>query len=353
MRGPFRRMQRVCQWPLTPERPPHSELHGVGPATPKRVRIEEAEDVSGEHSLLAAGETYSADDEPDAKRTHLGSESNSPAAAAHVDPVPGGMELIAVVGANGLSPATKPPGRLNVCKCFSPPRIAARAPQRGFRVGWNLDLVHVDGPTCRLCDLSGLSVGAVFNMVKKDKPRLTVLSPPCTKLCNLWIIMGRVAPRNEWLHAVTMVNVAICIIQLQFDSEREFAFEYLLPARSWRHLGFRRLRIQAGGLEATIHMCVFCLTLPDCNRSGLAKPIRILTSAMIIRHSMSRMCDGQRAMCSSFLDERNHYKHHRILRRNPARAGGRDHVPRQRVFSQPTNPQTERPTNQTYKKKSK
>ena len=156
-----------------------------------------------------------------------------------------------------------------------------------------MDIEHVDGRTKRRWDLSNLAeVEEAFRQVRRDKPQLLVLSPPCTKFCSLQNLRKWGIPRSEWVYAVRMVNVAVRLGELQLDGGRDFVFEHPLGASSWRLPSLRRLRRRAGVCEATVHMCMHGLKAED--KEGIApamKPTRILTSSVAIRDSVARVCD--------------------------------------------------------------
>ena len=295
--------------PANPE-PPLAEAHiaarpvrprvdsGVEPERPhKKSRGEEAEEAIGEMPIPQAGQT---DDEekPTPKRTRFEDEPDS-------DPEepapPDDPDLVASLqkkkrrkrgarGASGLS--DKPEGKYDVCEAFSPPRVAARARERGLRGGWSLDIIGDDDVTQRRWDLScPKHAEEAFRLVARDKPRLVVLSPPCTKFSSLWFLMKKAMPREEWLHAVRMVNVAVKIAEIQLDGGRHFVFEHPLTASSWKLPSLKRLRARAGVHETSLHMCAFGLTSQDaCGEALAKKPTRILTSSSAICEKLSRFC---------------------------------------------------------------
>ena len=129
-------------------------------------------------------------------------------------------------------------------------------------------------------------------MIRRDKPRLIVLCPPCTKFSRLLQLRKYSIPRAEWLRAVRMVNVAVRCAELQLDGNRHFVFEHPLAATSWKLRSLRRLRARAGVVETTVHMCMFGLTSKDALGVAPAmKPTRIVTSSAAIRDSVRRLCD--------------------------------------------------------------
>ena len=76
---------------------------------------------------------------------------------------------------------TQYPGAYDVCEVFSPPRITARARERGDKGGWAVDIAYTDPVTGRSYNLlDPKDESRVREMIKRDRPRLIVASPPCT-----------------------------------------------------------------------------------------------------------------------------------------------------------------------------
>ena len=187
--------------------------------------------------LPAAGDPLSDDVEPTAKRTRLESEPAEPA-----EPLPDEVGLVAAIPIEIISSVARR-GKYEVCECFSPPRVALRARERGLRDGWSFDIRHADGRTKRRWNRADpVEAEESFAMVQRDKPQLVILCPARTTCCSLWNLVKHGVPRNEWLHAVRMVNVAVRIAELQLDGLRHFLFEHPLTASSWKLPSFRRLR---------------------------------------------------------------------------------------------------------------
>ena len=69
----------------------------------------------------------------------------------------------------------------DVCEVFSPARTAALASKHGLRGGWSLDIAHTCSVTGRRWDgLNAEDKAWCKRMLYRDRPRLLVVSPPCT-----------------------------------------------------------------------------------------------------------------------------------------------------------------------------
>ena len=69
------------------------------------------------------------------------------------------------------------PLRYLICEVFSPPRITARARERGKAGGWSIDNAHVDPITEKKYDLRSPACEArVRELIKRDQPHMVSLS---------------------------------------------------------------------------------------------------------------------------------------------------------------------------------
>ena len=76
-------------------------------------------------------------------------------------------------------------GAMDVAEVFSPPRLTRRAREFGLRAGFVVDL-STERRRGERWDLSLQShVKALERLIRKEKPALLVVSPPCTDLCGL------------------------------------------------------------------------------------------------------------------------------------------------------------------------
>ena len=229
--------------------------------------------------------------EPAAKRTRFDIGCSDPG----LDPAEPVEEvgMIATVAAAGV-PLVDRPGKFDLCEVFSPPRTVVVAKENGLRGGWSLDIRHEDGTTGRSWDLSRREeMDSVFELLRRDKPFMVTLSPPCTKFCALLRLCRKDVDRKEWLQAVRFVNFAVRVAKHQLENGRHFIFEHPLTASSWRLPSLVRLRKAAGVYEGVLHMCQYGLTSRDAAGEAPArKATRILTSSVAVRDLLLRKCLG-------------------------------------------------------------
>ena len=117
---------------------------------------------------------------------------------------------------SALGPSTAD-SRYDVCEIFSPPRVAQRARETGRRGGWSLDISEADPITGRTWDLlCPKTVAQVKAMMRRDRPRLLIASPPCTPFSNLQTFHGGPDP-VELQKGIRMMEVAVelCKYQVQ------------------------------------------------------------------------------------------------------------------------------------------
>ena len=185
-------------------------------------------------------------------------------------------------------------GRYAVAEVFSPPRICARAAERGIAAGWSLDWRVQDPRTGRKWDLSREEERQkVLKMLKRDQPELVVCSPPCTLFSLLQQLVGDPAARKpeKWREACEMVNFCVEICKVQMRAGRKFLFEHPQGASSWEKTDLKELRSQTGVVEANAHMCAFGMESQDSEGRGLVKkPTRFLTNSMAIRDKLDQKC---------------------------------------------------------------
>ena len=227
--------------------------------------------------------------EHEAKRQRIGSD--------HLDASVGDdpaypQEEVGIVRVEDVS-ALDRRGRYDICEAFSPPRIAPFAPEYGLRSGWSMDVMHVDGVTKKRWNLvSEQDRAEARERVRRDKPGVTSLSPPCTKFCALQRLRKRSMAPEEWDAAVAMVDFAVEIALLQHRAGRIFVFEHPLTACSWALPSLVRLRELTGVHSVTLDMCMYGLVSRDEEGEGAAKkPTRILTNRESIRDKLCKRCD--------------------------------------------------------------
>ena len=163
-------------------------------------------------------------------------------------------------------------GRYEVCELFSPPRVCKRALECGLRGGWSLDSKCVDLVTGSSWDLSDEKVQSkVWKLLRRDKPLVVGLSPPCTLFSALQNLRKESIPEDEMRQAMGYVRFCVDIAKYQHETGRFFYFEHPLTASSWTMPELDGLR-QVDGVESvTVHMCAFGLMSSDEFGPGLVK----------------------------------------------------------------------------------
>ena len=83
----------------------------------------------------------------------------------------------------------------DLCEAFTPPRVTPYAREAGLKGGWSMDIRVEDPITGRRWDLSlGKDQNRAVMRVRKDKPQVLVVSPPCTLFSCLQNLSGGPKP---------------------------------------------------------------------------------------------------------------------------------------------------------------
>ena len=136
-------------------------------------------------------------------------------------------------------------------------------------------------------------------LVFRDKPKLLVVSPPCTLFSQLQNLSleGLPAARcpEEWAKATLMVEFAVELCLIQKRAGRVFVFEHPRTATSWEVVrGLKELLETPDVIEAVLDMCVFGLSSVDpCGKQGLVrKTTRLLTNSEELANATAHRCRG-------------------------------------------------------------
>ena len=186
------------------------------------------------------------------------------------------------------------PGKYEVCELFSPQRVSAAASKQGLRGGWSLDIEMKDPVTGYLWDLTELQAQSkVWRMLRRDKPLVVGLSPPCTLFSALQNLRKSDIPVDELEKAMACVKFCVEVAEYQMARGRFFYFEHPLTATSWTMPELDGLRSRKHVEDVTVHMCAFGLDAEDAEGVGLVKkPTRILTNMPSIATALDRRCSG-------------------------------------------------------------
>ena len=188
-------------------------------------------------------------------------------------------------------------GRYSVAEVFSPPRVCARARERGMAGGWSMDWMERCPITGQAWDLSKRHIQEkAMKLLKRDKPGLLIASPPCTLFSLLQNLSGNPRTRDPeaWRTAVNLLEFAVKMCEEQRKNNRLFVFEHPLGATSWKEECLDKLRREEGVLQAIAHQCQFNQRAVDPmgNEGLVMKPTRFLTNSTAIQEKLARKCQG-------------------------------------------------------------
>ncbi|CAJ1446793.1 unnamed protein product, partial [Effrenium voratum] len=187
--------------------------------------------------------------------------------------------------ANYISQNTK----VDVMEVYSPPRLAKRASRLGLRPGASLDLVT--GWDFNRADRRQASL----DLIRRLRPALVVLSPPCTVFSQLRALTNYRDVRREEAEGRAHVEHAVRIAWIQISGGRGFLFEHPLRAKSWTTTSLEELKEHPEVKAVTLDMCRFGLQTPDSSRTRMMpakKPTLIITNIPEIASALNRRCQG-------------------------------------------------------------
>ena len=154
-------------------------------------------------------------------------------------------------------------GKGMVAEAFSPPRMAVAAGKQGFKVGWSLDKETKDTISRRSWELTNQKdQQETIKRLKRDKPILLSISPPCTLYSPLQNLNPRKGSR-EWQQrfreAQEMLRFAMVLAKIQVDEGRYFVFEHPAGATSWQQAAVMEVAMMKGVGMTMVDMCAYGL----------------------------------------------------------------------------------------------
>lgn len=132
--------------------------------------------------------------------------------------------------------------------------------------------------------------------VKARRPKVLILSPPCTMLCVMmnwnWWRMSRSKRERKFRTAILLLEFCMFLVDLQESEGRYYVFEHPLSALTWEQPVVRQLLHRATCMVADFHMCAF--GKKSLSGDGyFRKPTRMLTNAPSIFNKLhGRFCPG-------------------------------------------------------------
>ena len=109
----------------------------------------------------------------------------------------------------------------------------------------------------------------VWKMLRRDKPLVVGLSPPCTLFSSLQNLRKSDIPADELEVAMACVRFCVEVALFQISRGRLFHFEHPLTATSWSMPELDDLRCRNEVEDVTVHMCAFGLEAEDEEGVGL------------------------------------------------------------------------------------
>lgn len=182
----------------------------------------------------------------------------------------------------------------DLMEVYSPPRLVPLAAKAGLRASVSLDLltgwdfVSMDAKV------------AAVQEIKARRPKVLMLSPPCTMFSGLmnlnWSKLER-GKREQCLHQGTNhLEFSMLLADIQDSAGRGWCFEHPAGARSWKNNAVKRMA--EGSLEACFDQCMFGLR-SKVNQVAMKKSTRLLTNIPQIYYMFHmRRCDRTHIHCS-------------------------------------------------------
>ena len=186
----------------------------------------------------------------------------------------------------------------DLCEVFSVPRIAPEATKMQLRGGWSLDWKQ----TCRITGKRWDCLKAedrewARRLVRRDKPLMLILSPPCTLFSQLQQLSPYGLPETrcpeKWKEALVMLQFAVELCEIQRAAGRGFLFEHPLTASSWLQPVLKALAEKRDVITTVIDMCRYGMTATDKIGTGPArKSTKFLTNVPEVADSLNLRCEG-------------------------------------------------------------
>lgn len=191
-------------------------------------------------------------------------------------------------------PQSLPESHVDVVELFSPPRVVPACAALGLAAGISVDIQN-DGT-----DLSDPEhQHRIMSYIQRAKPKVTIISPPCTfysQLNVLWNRKKRTPEENARakLHADSMLHFGMRVGEAQVAFKRGFCHEHPLHATSWEDDMVRSLMDDPQMGQAVFHMCRFGMVCPD-TKMPLRKATKLMTnmlSVMTAFHNKKCVCNA-------------------------------------------------------------
>jgi hypothetical protein len=179
--------------------------------------------------------------------------------------------------------------RDDLVEIYSPPRMVPLAAKRGMRATLSVDLLtgwNLLDPDVRV---------ALVQEIKRRRPRVLMMSPPCTwfsGLMNLnWSKIKPVVREQAFRDATLHLEFCMLLADLQETQGGGWAFEHPDSAKSWRNQKVEDAR-QRGALMARFDQCMFGL-VSKVDKTPMRKRTRFMTNMHDLQAVFHRkFCDS-------------------------------------------------------------
>lgn len=179
----------------------------------------------------------------------------------------------------------------DVAEIYSPCRVLAHTSTLSLRgelsvdklTGWDLNTE---------CDRKRLA-----RTLAQRRPRVLVLSPPCTMFSALqatnWFRMQRQSREARWEEAIVHLQLTVFLCTWQHLNQRGFIFEHPATALSWANPLVQDLAQRKGILMCKFHMCAFGLAAQDDSSKFHRKSTYLLTNMpSVYKQFHGKRCPG-------------------------------------------------------------
>ena len=175
-----------------------------------------------------------------------------------------------------------------VSEVFSPPRVALEASKRGLKAGSSIDL-KTGWDLSKAEDRKDM-----WRTLKKEKPSLLVLCPPCHGFSVLQELnferMGLEKSVAMIQAGLEHLELAAALAKWQIRRGGYAVLEQPLGARSWKEECLQRLLQLPGVQRVRCDMCAFGMSVTGIGLNK--KPTGLLTNSPYVAEEMGRLCDG-------------------------------------------------------------
>jgi hypothetical protein len=174
---------------------------------------------------------------------------------------------------------------------FSPPRLAPLFREKGKVANLSIDILLG-------WDLSKPCIqNFVLGQVMKRKPKMVMLSPPCTTFsCTQNLNCGKMN-EEHWAakqkEGSVLLKFAVEVAEVQIGDGRYFALEHPRSAKSWQDPIIQKLLKKPDIVRANFDQCMFGAAT-SVQQSPIRKATSIATNSKSVFEAFDgKMCDGQ------------------------------------------------------------